>query len=201
MICFERVESPHGPCAIVELDEAQLDATGDALPEGERAALRALTGLRRRDFITGRTALHSVFPDAVAVLSDDRGAPALPPAWSGSISHKGPRAAAIAAPAGAGHVGIDLERAVAPRSDIGTRILSPRELRVTGAELTRVFAMKEAIYKAIDPIVRRFVGFTEVEIIDGVARPVDPDALPVTLELWCREHAGYWLATARARPR
>jgi len=193
------VTTPHGRCAILELDDAQLAAALALLPADERAHAQALTAIRHREFVTGRSAMHELVEGDVAILADDRGAPRLPPGLSGSISHKGARAAAIVAAADAGHVGIDLERAAAPRVDIGRRILAPGEPRVTGKALTRVFAIKEAIYKAIDPIVRRYVGFTEVELVGDTARPVDPAALPVVLETWCIETDGYWLATARAR--
>ena len=167
-------ESPHGRCVIVD------GADG-------RVALRALG-------VAGE------------IGKTDRGAPAMPDGRVGSISHKGARAAAIVAPAGAGFVGIDLELAAAPRLDIGRRILTPREQIVTrgGRELTRVFAIKEAIYKAIDPIVRRYVGFREVELQLGDAGAcavtvVDATRLPVAIEAWWCERDGFWLATARAR--
>ena len=190
---------------IVELDDAGVDAALVVLPERDAAA--KLSGVRRREFIAGRTALHAALgDDHVAILADDRGAPVLPAGVSGSISHKGARAVAIVAPASAGFVGIDLERAAAPKLDIGTRILTARETRVTGPELTRVFAIKEAIYKAIDPIVRRYVGFAEVEValrVDNtcIVSVVDPDKLPVEIEAAWVEHDGFWLATARARHR
>lgn len=145
--------------------------------------------------------MHRVVTSDMPILSDDRGAPTLPAGWSGSISHKGACAIAIAAPAALGNLGIDLERAIAPRGDIGARILTPREPAVVGKWLTRVFAIKEAVYKAIDPIVRRYVGFQEVEVVGDVVVVVDPKKLPVQIESWCVEHGGYWLAVARAKPR
>jgi enterobactin synthetase component D len=151
----------------------------------------------------GRVALRSLGID-LEIGVTDRGAPAMPAGWVGSISHKGERAAAIVAAAGDGHVGIDLEHAIAPRLDIGRRILTPREHRATGRELTRVFAIKEAIYKAIDPIVRRYVGFTEVELAIGddgtcAVTVVDVARLPVAIDAWWCERDGFWLATSRAR--
>ncbi len=84
--------------------------------------------MRRRELVTGRTALHAAIGDREApILADDRGAPALPAGWVGSISHKGALAAAIAAPAGDGWVGVDVERAAPSRVDIAGRILTPRE--------------------------------------------------------------------------
>ena len=182
--------SPHGRIAIVELDD---EAGALArLPEPERARAAQLSPTKRREHVAGRTALHQLIGETVIAVSD-RGAP-IADGWTCSISHKGAHAVAIAAPAGAGFVGIDLEHARAPRVDIGRRILTPREPPVTGAALTRVFAIKEAIYKAVDPIVRRYVKFTEVELVaDTVAT-----ALPAAIDVWCVEWNGFWIATARA---
>jgi 4'-phosphopantetheinyl transferase EntD len=187
----------------VELADDEVEPALALLPEGEREHAERLSGSRRREWIAGRTAMH-VLVDC-DVLANDRGAPVLPAGMSGSISHKLTRAAALLATADAGHVGIDLERKAPTRLDIASRILTANEVRVAGAELLRVFSIKEAIYKAIDPIVRRYVGFQEVEIVVGEAgrvdvRVVDPRKLPVAIEAWWLELDAHWLATARAKP-
>ena len=204
----ERLALPHGACVIVELDDADAALAHLAPAEQRRAA--ELAPVRRRDFIAGRTALRLALAadpadpgrDA-AILSDERGAPVLPPGWVGSLSHKGGLAAALVAPAGAGHVGIDLERAAPPRADIARRILTEREqaaLADRGAGVTLRFAIKEAIYKALDPYVRRYVGFTEVELALTGGAALVTTALPFAIEASWREHDGHWLATARAVP-
>lgn len=192
------IDTPHGRCVIVEGEGALLDE--------ERAHAEQLAEVRRREFAAGRTALRRAFGQEVPILPDDRGAPQLPAGWVGSISHKGGRAAGLVGPADAGFVGVDIELASASRLPIERRILTPREQeRVSGREVTLYFAIKEAIYKAIDPIVRRYVGFTEVELaLEGDIAHVhvlDPMRLPVDIEAWWREHEGHWLATARARRR
>lgn len=201
----DKLTTPHGSCLLVELDD---DALGDALaalPAAEQTFARTLGDVRRRELIAGRTALHLALGDfTIALLADDRGAPILPPGWVGSVSHKGALAAAIVAPAGAGTVGIDLELAAPSRLDIAQRILTPREqaqLPDRGRAVTLRFAIKEAIYKAIDPMLRRYVGFTEVELDVGDGEAAATSNLPVAIEAAWREHAGYWLATARAKPR
>lgn len=198
------IETPHGRCVILELaDEPDVHAhlLGD-----ERALAEGLGPVRRRELITGRAALRSALGQAIPIGKDDRGAPQLPAGWVGSISHKGARAAALVAPAEAGFIGVDLEVAAPARMPIERRILTPQERdRITDPrEVTLHFAIKEAIYKAVDPIVRRYVGFTEVDlVIDpggacGITL-VDPGALPVVVEAAWQERDGYWLATARAR--
>jgi 4'-phosphopantetheinyl transferase EntD len=202
---IERITTPHGQCVLVEIDD--FDSALAALPPQERAHAEALAEIRRREMICGRTALHLCLDDFTpAILPDDRGAPQLPPGWVGSVSHKGALAAALVAPASAGgFVGLDLERAAPPKIDIARRILTAREALALpegelerGRAITLRFAIKEAIYKAIDPYLRRYVGFTEVEVeLDGDAVAITT-TLPVTVEASWREHDGYWLATARA---
>lgn len=184
---------------VIELDDHAAALAG--LPPAEQRRAGELAPPRRRDYIAGRTALHLALASAVPILSDDRGAPILPDGWVGSVSHKGTFAAALVAPAGRGHVGVDLELAAPPRLDIAPRILTPRELAALpdrGRAVTLRFAIKEAIYKAVAPYVRRYVGFTEVELdLDGAAVTVTT-GLAFLIEATWREHAGHWLTTARA---
>jgi len=188
-------------CVVVALDDH--DAALARLAPAEQHRARELGDVRRREYVAGRTALHLALATEDAILSDERGAPILPAGWVGSISHKRALAAALVAPAGLGQIGVDLEHAGAPRQDIARRILTAREqaaLPDRGPAVTLRFAIKEAIYKAIDPYVRRYVGFTEVELeITGDAVIV-ATALPFAIEASFCAHAGHWLATARARP-
>ncbi len=186
---------------LVEL--ADPDAALRALTAIEQAHAATLGDVRRREFVAGRTALRLALGHDTAIGRDARGAPVLPAGFVGSISHKGPLAVALVAESGAGHVGVDLERAIAPRQDIARRILTDREaaaLPDRGRAVTLRFAIKEAIYKAIDPYLQRYVGFTEVELVvhdDGTASVTS--GFPLAIEATWREHDGHWLATARAR--
>jgi 4'-phosphopantetheinyl transferase EntD len=190
---------------VLELDDA------DTLPfvGSEESLITPSSPSRRRELAAGRAALRSVLGEDIEILKDDRGAPILPAGWTGSLSHKGPRAAAIVAPVEHGFVGIDIEIAAPARMPIERRILTPREQSNIAAgtkDVTRHFAIKEAIYKAVDPIVRRYVAFTEVELdvqSDGSVdvNVLDLGRLPVTVEAWWHERDGLWLATARAKRR
>jgi len=201
----EALDTPHGRCVILELDEQ------DDLPPlvgGEHALAERLGPTRRRELAAGRAALRAALGIEAAILPDDRGAPQLPAGWVGSISHKGFRASAIVAPSGAGFVGVDIEVAAPPRMPIEKRILTVAEQRRISdpRDVTLHFSIKEAIYKAVDPIVRRYVGFTGVELeiaVNGsvAVRIVDPSKLPVHVEAWWQERNGVWLATARGTPR
>ena len=190
---MRRIECPHGTL-IVGAGEAA------PLPE-EQAHVSALSPARRREFAAGRAALRAALGRDVAILPDDRGAPVLPAGFVGSLSHKDGLAAALVAPDAGARVGVDLEHAAPSRQPIERRILTAREqAAITGARITLAFAIKEAIYKAIDPFLRRYVGFTEVDL-DLSEGPICrvTTALPVQIEAWWCEHDGHWLATARAR--
>jgi 4'-phosphopantetheinyl transferase EntD len=174
-----------GVCVGVSLPQAE----GFALPPGlhpdEAAFVHASPAPRRASFVGGRVALRAAMAAVAggaageaalpAILSTPRGAPALPPGFVGSVSHKRELAVAIvarAAPTPRTTLGIDVEIPRALRTDISTRVLTAGE-RAAIADLTPAardsevlfrFAAKEAIYKALDPWVQRLVSFQEVEI-------------------------------------
>lgn len=184
---------------------------GGHLHEAEGELALSMQEGRRGTFVAGRMALRQAMREGAAASWTDtlhttpflrtlRGAPHLPDAVTGSVSHK--RTLALAAVASRGlttpvglleHVGVDLERRPTAtdlsRPSIATRILTPQEtdwlrmaadnpLREREAVLVH-FAVKEAIYKAIDPFVHRYVRFTEVEL----DRPVDADSGEATVKL------------------
>jgi len=152
------------------------------LHEAEQALVQTMGVAPRGAFIAGRRALRmamrTVAPELgdVASLRTSRGAPQIPVGFTGSISHKRSRAIALFAPSTGTLVGVDLEErpteADARRPSIAERILTGAErdgihgldpLAHREATLIR-FAIKEAVYKSIDPYVHRYVRFTEVEL-------------------------------------
>lgn len=174
------------------MDELEtLVATGLLHPVERREAEQLLPA-RRQTFVAGRIALRRAWHDAhlarhasapppdEPIVRSPRGAPLLPALMRGSLSHKATRAYAIAAGPESGwrHIGVDLERRPTARDlarpSIARRILTATEQRLLERaaaderqtrEIVHVhFALKEAVYKAIDPIVGRYVGFTEVEL-------------------------------------
>ena len=205
----DRVATAHGEVALVALADPDDDAR---LHADERAHATTLSAHRRREWIAGRTALRLLLGDVPPILADDRGAPRIPAGRVASVSHKDGHAAALVAADTGARIGVDLERAAPSRLDIAPRILTARELATLpdhqapragaghrGRAVTLRFAIKEAIYKAVDPFVRRYVGFTEVELDvrdDGSVGVTS--ALPLVIEATWREVEGFWLATARA---
>ncbi len=160
------------------------------LHQAEIALAASLPVLQRAGFIAGRRALRAALgrvAPATAIgplLRTHRGAPTLPTGLTGSISHKRSRAIAVAAPSDGDVLGVDLEARPQDgdplRHSIADRILTVSEReRIDGLdalahrETTLVhFALKEAVYKSIDPYVGRYVRFTEVELdvrADGFA--------------------------------
>lgn len=215
----------HGLVVVLAAPEP-LEAQLAALHPAERAVAAALSPIRQREWVAGRTALREALRrqallDDEPLLRDDRGAPQLPAAAAGSLSHKGRWAAALVAPRQPGRsLGVDLEDARGPRLDISRKILTERELEEfaalpderRNAELALRFSLKEAVYKAIDPWVRRYVGFREVELsLDaasdagaGLVALVSPQLVAelggCELEVsWTRLPSQHWLSTAYAR--
>ena len=168
----------HGRCVGVRLPElaAQVDELAETLQPAEKAFAVGLAEARRRTWVGGRVALRQALLrseiDAPAVLPDARGAPLLPPGVSGSISHKKKWATALVARESVARVGVDIEDDVAGVFDISRRVLRDDEIaelrplapEVRAREVLLRFSAKEALYKALDPFVQRYVGFHEVSV-------------------------------------
>jgi 4'-phosphopantetheinyl transferase EntD len=213
------VALPHGLCAGLHLptDPDPVPAAVLArLHSSERAAAEALKGFRQIEFTGGRLALATLFGDLgarrAAVLSDEHGAPALPEGFAGSISHKRDLVVALLARGGPG-VGIDIEETGRDRPGVAERVLCPDELEeVRQLPLERQwtdtvirFSVKEALYKALFPFMKRYIGFGEVAVWPsqgGLVR-IEP-----RVEEWSRyqiDARATWvgdrvLSTVRARP-
>lgn len=180
-MAFERrfaLELPFGICVGVSLPADGAFELPEMLHPGERAFGRALPEARRAGWVGGRIALRAALA-AVGVeapepmLSSPRGAPLLPSGTVGSVSHKRQIAVALCARAAdpRATVGIDVEALRPLRADIAPRVLTPDELggipaggpERDAAVLLR-FSAKEAIYKALNPWVQRFVAFHEATV-------------------------------------
>jgi 4'-phosphopantetheinyl transferase EntD len=173
------LELEHGICVGVRLpgEPASVDALATrALLEDERAFAATLSSVRRATWIGGRVALRAALARASfaagPVLPDERGAPRLPPGVAGSISHKERLAVALVAAEASARVGVDIEIEGPRVHDIASKVLDDdemTELVATAAhdrarEVLLRFSLKEAIYKALDPFVKRYVGFKEVSV-------------------------------------
>ena len=211
---------PHGILAAVHLPNSS-----DEIPESilhrlhadERSHAMELSGKRRNEWIGGRiaakVAARSIGVELPALLSDNFGAPQAPRALSVSIAHKDRLAVALVARRTHGIVGVDFEQIGRDRRDIAPKVLTPaeheeilklREDRQWTAILLR-FAIKEAIYKALAPRMKRFIAFNEAEISDlangsaTVRLRLDGETTPDDIEVNYDWIADGVIATARVR--
>ena len=180
--------TPHGVLAAMHIPDSPdpvADEVLESLVPEETTFARTLRGYRQVEFSGGRLALRAACSQLGLTgrhpfLPNDRGAPILPKGYVGSISHKRDLALAMVARAGGGTLGIDLEDYGPPRPRIADRILTPGELEAIadlppGKRWMMIllrFSIKESIYKALDPYVRRYVGFHEAIVtphLQGVA--------------------------------
>ncbi len=165
---------------------AGLDAS-HLLP-AELPLVKTMGPRRVATFAGGRLALRAALGElgiaAAAIPSTPRGAPVLPEGVVGSLSHKDEVAVAIAARrVGREHLGIDVELDAPLRVDISKRICRAEELTVLASlaaeerdrRVRVTFAVKEAIYKAIDPYVQRYVAFDEVALRFDAGGRVEAD--------------------------
>lgn len=180
--------TPHGVLCAVNIPDRP-----DPVPESVLAALHAperrqaadLRMYRQVQFVGGRLAMRSALRQLGAperpVLPDDRGAPKLPVGFVGSVSHKRDLAIAMVARDNGTTLGIDLEDYAPARPSIARAVLRDPELALIAElpperawiELLVRFSVKESVYKALDPYVRRYVDFKEAEVetsVDGRAR-------------------------------
>jgi 4'-phosphopantetheinyl transferase EntD len=195
---IEAVDDKAALLASLHPDEAALASTW-GLPRvrtfvaGRRALRSALAVLSQTE-----TELLGARASYERIVRDERGAPAIgvaPVAPAGddargrvraSISHKDEIAVALAAFVSDDehdiHLGVDVELFPGPKDDVSRHVLTDVEIAEWSAisdvdarrrELIARFSAKEALYKALDPFVHRYVGFHEVEVRldgNGVAR-------------------------------
>lgn len=171
------LDSPLGRCVAVHLPRDSRAEVGlDLLHPLERNFAEQLAPLRRTSWVGGRIALRRAMAAVgsfdAPILSTPRGAPELPAGVAGSISHKRSMAIAIAAPAGGFTLGVDLEESSPRPVDIARRVLVDEELEALNRfpeperwrGLMLRFSLKEAVYKALDPFVERYIAFSEASV-------------------------------------
>ena len=208
----------HGRCVGVALpdeDAAIAAMAAERLLPEEREVAAALGPVRRRGWVGGRVAMREALArigkTAPPILADDRGAPRLPRGLAGSISHKDHVAVALVALEEGATVGVDVEVDRPRAHDIAAKVLRPEELaelegmgteeRARGVLLR--FSAKEAVYKGLDPYVRRYVGFLEIAVVlkedgTGEVRPYLREGEgPFAFEVRWMRRDGLLLTTAR----
>lgn len=150
------------------------------------------TDTRRSDFAAGRAAariaLQRLGIPGTDVLKGSGGEPLWPPGVVGSIAHSaGLAMAMVARTTHAAAIGLDLERR-RPVEEITDFVAFDGELAWLASKpdlsedrLIELFAAKEAVFKAVFPMVHRHFGFEAVHLTPGepgfLATVVSPDIL------------------------
>jgi 4'-phosphopantetheinyl transferase EntD len=157
----------------VALVAVRVDAVDDALFDDERAAVAGAVGKRVREFGAGRFAARCALGDlglepCSIPRADDR-RPCWPSGVVGSISHGGDVAVAgLASSRRFAGLGVDLEVAGRVTGPLHARLFTATERsryeRRPGDWATLLFSAKEAVYKAVNPLTGRYIGFQEVEV-------------------------------------
>lgn len=167
---------------------------------------------RQAEFLAGRYCAAATLqplaqPAQVLPRDTESGRPVWPEGLCGSISHSHGWAAAVASHSQDNlSLGLDIERYldVKRAKRLSKAILTPAELqRATlltdiewAQQLTGIFSAKESLFKALNPIVKRYFGFHDAEVIEwnqqGYARlrllttlSADYPAQTVFTAQWC----------------
>ena len=229
------MRTPRGVCLAVYLptgsDEPAAATTQSASVDLHEAELEVMAGMlphRRVTYAGGRLAMRRALRAVgaaasanEAVLTDDTGAPSVSGVASGSISHTDGLAAAFASAEAAEGVrtafavGVDVERTSRPLAlTVARRVLTDGERRTlgkeaglsSGADLLLRTSIKEALYKALHPLLRRTIRWQSVQVYpqsDGACAVcmqelLDEVGTPLIAEAaWCVRD-GYFVSTAAA---
>ena len=160
----------------IDLDSANLysvlgrvsDYSQELYPQ-ERLDWGKMKGHRSLEYSSGRRVAHKALSIAIGeslpILIDQR-RPVWPKGWVGSISHtKNKAAAVLGRECDYAGIGIDLALQNSVTERIAERITTPSERTTLAADVaTQIFSAKEAVYKAVNPISREFLGMRDVEI-------------------------------------
>jgi enterobactin synthetase component D len=178
---------PHGILVGVRLPSSDQPIPDSALSQllpAEREIYETRGGSRKAQFLGGRIAAHAACKtlgmEPTPVLCDSWGAPVPTRGISISITHKDRVAFALVGRSHFGQLGVDFEPVEPSRMQVASKVLRPEELKVVeslpvenqwGSTLIR-FTLKEAIYKALAPRLKRYIGFNEALVspdTDGIA--------------------------------
>lgn len=153
-------------CRIIrEGDETHLlSAEAGSIP-ARQPAMRRASGAAR--WIAHRLLADAGF-DGFALLRTPSGAPAWPQGITGSLAHDDDMAvAAVAAVAGIGSLGIDVEPALPLPDEISALVAMPADRTGTADRQLAgrvLFAAKEAVYKAAYPLDREVLGYEDIVV-------------------------------------
>jgi 4'-phosphopantetheinyl transferase EntD len=191
---------------LAEMQPADADPA-HLLPDEARGVERAVEK-RRREFAAGRALARELLAQmnandsarTVPLLNDADRVPVWPAGIVGSITHcHSLCAVAVTHAVHSASIGLDVEPAVPMKQELERQVMReaeyarldamPSDVRMLGGLL--VFSIKEAVYKAIYPIRRRFLDFQEVELASlGIAAEPYDDRFASSSEARVRTFCG-----------
>lgn len=156
---------PGAVLALVEISDRMAD-----LDPAEASLVAGSVAKRQREFSSARYAAHQASQllgqIAKPLLRDDERRPLWPSRLCGSISHSTVLAGALVTDAAAvGGIGLDIETAGRVENGLLDRLLTEREQRALDGDPARLFSAKEAVYKAVNPRLGRYIDFRDVEVL------------------------------------
>ncbi|MBV8826510.1 MAG: 4'-phosphopantetheinyl transferase superfamily protein [Hyphomicrobiales bacterium] len=173
-MCLQRIVPPN--TAVVAA--AVADATADLYPQELRAIAKAVTK-RRHEFATGRAlarlALAQLGYGRMPIPVGPQRRPMWPAGTIGSLSHcRGLCAAVVARTPQTRALGLDLEWIRDVSEEIVFTITTATELARNRNEIPEtelpgcLFSIREAVFKAYNPVTESFLDFKDVEVeLDG----------------------------------
>ena len=177
----------------------------DALLDDEAASLTSpLAAVRRASGaarIVARQLLAQLGYGAVALPKAPSGGPLWPARIVGSLAHDDQVAvAAVGLRRDFGSIGIDIEPAVPLPAGMLALVVTPEELRQIGHDPLGgklLFAIKEAVYKAVHPLDGLFLEFSDVVVDLATRTATTRNGRVVSLGYCVSSHA---IALAWSRP-
>ncbi|MFI5150995.1 MAG: 4'-phosphopantetheinyl transferase [Bacteroidia bacterium] len=147
--------------------------TEAVLTPAEQAGLKGISVRRRTDFSTGRYCAREALKNAglhtAEILTGSGNEPLWPPGYTGSISHTGGLAGAVAS-SKLLSIGLDIEQTGRVKDGMWHLLFRPEEQEFLKSldkneqlfYTTLFFSMKESYYKMQYPVTKQFLGFTDV---------------------------------------
>jgi enterobactin synthetase component D len=166
---------PHIACVVLTQQD---QGDNGVLPEELEVIPHGMSESRKSQFRLGRRAAHLALEklgkrDREPILRGSRGDPLWPAGYVGSITHSS--GIAIAAAASSDRVkllGIDLQDCRKPlRHNIAKHICTEAERKLLSTDpnerdrvVLKLFSVKESVFKAYYPLLKRYIGFQEVSL-------------------------------------
>lgn len=163
--------APSGAAVAVWGVDVDADVGAGLMRDDDTLHVERAVEKRQVEFLRGRACARAALqmlggPAAAPLPVGAARGPIWPDGFTGSITHTAGIVGAIVAPLSAcAGIGIDVERGSALPEGTGRLVLQPEEQDRLVSPLDLVaFSAKESIFKAVHPVVERWIGFKEARI-------------------------------------